>query len=118
MRAGDKKCSECGQRDHQDGNTALKLLPESGPDVISLDVDLTDTDDSNKHHANTQAEKECNSYLLAPIDFDFPHKIGWNGKDLLMLAPYRFPLNRHLRIRSQRRSEAIVVASTARVLRM
>ncbi len=79
MRAGDKECSNCGQRDHQNGNTTFQLLPESGPDVVCLSVDLTDTDDSSEDQANAEAEGKCKAYLLAPIDFDFPGKVGWNG---------------------------------------
>ena len=118
MRAGDKECSECGQRDHKNGNTPFQLLPESGPDVVCFGVDLTDTDDSSKDHANAEAEEKCNAYLLAPIDFNFPDRVGWNRKDLLVLVLCVLPLDGYLLMISQRRSEAFVVASTARVLRM
>ncbi len=79
MRAGDKECSKCGQRDPQNGNTPFQLLPESRPDIVCFGVDLTDTDDSSEDHANAEAEEKCTAYRLAPIDFDFSDKVGWNG---------------------------------------
>ena len=46
-------------------------------------MDLTNTDDRSEDHANAEAEEKANAYLLAPIDFDVPDKVGWDGQDLL-----------------------------------
>ena len=82
----DEEGAEGGDRDHDDGNAALLLLPEGQPDDVDFpgrQTDPGDADDGDDYHHHGQAEGHTQPEFLAEVDADFPDYGDGKGEDLM-----------------------------------